>query len=825
MDRRRLFARLQTLTFRPAPAGRKQRRLRLERLEDRSLMAGLPLGAMPNDTAEYMLGRIAVTPVLLESNGAIDANALNWTASQKAEVLANLETGLEWWQDLLATKSDVHELEWVIDTTYVDNPVATSYEPINRVSNDYVRWVPEFLQAVGQTASSNLETNIRAFNHAQRVRLDTDWAFTVFVVNSAPDQLFASGGSFSRAFAFAGGLFFVTPSNRPASTYTHETGHMFWARDEYQGGGNYTQRRGYYNSQNLNAIDLNPDPNFVQIPSIMSAGAVLDQAYAAVTTADATLAQLGWQDSDGDGIFDVLDVPLALEGVGGYEPSTQEYRFVGSARAQALPNRNSSGLQNDITLNRIGRIEYRLPGTSTWTTIAAPDEPIAAIDVRIPIPTGTTGVLELRAIDPATGVSSAIFRSQALGYALTAASGASGMVWFDRSNDGQRQAAEGGLAGWTVQIVDAQNQPRVLQSSVEPDTQGIGTISSTAYAGITLRTIGLDADGTLAVDAHTGATTGTKVFVPYSPLQGIELAGWRDEDQQLEGRFTSSQASVTVDIFGVDANSIGRIEAYAADGRLLQRVETSSLAVGQKQTLRIDRSQADIDRIVIKGHMTGRVGIDNLRFGADNRAVTGTRGEYRLSGLLPGEYRLLVTPSSGYTATAPGTGLRTITVVAGAAADEANFGFFRDVSPWQNPSLNVDVNGDSQVFPLDVLLVINAINRHGVIDLQSSSVPMNPSVDVNGDRLLAPIDVLLVINYLTTQNQGGGGEGERRGMLGEGPAEGDGEPADAEDAADYLGEDFDPRAEEGIGTMIDADTLDALVSNHRRRTAGGGSGR
>ena len=65
----------------------KNRRLILESLESRALFAGLPFGASPDDTAEFMLGRVAVTPVFLESNGQIDANTENWTADQKKSVM------------------------------------------------------------------------------------------------------------------------------------------------------------------------------------------------------------------------------------------------------------------------------------------------------------------------------------------------------------------------------------------------------------------------------------------------------------------------------------------------------------------------------------------------------------------------------------------------------------------------------------------------------------------------------------------------------------------------------------------------------------------
>ena len=74
-----------------------------------------------------------------------------------------------------------------------------------------------------------IDTDIRAFNNAQRLKHNADWAFTIFVANDYGDAdgQFKSGGQFEQAFAFAGGRFLVTPSQRPASTFAHETGHIF----------------------------------------------------------------------------------------------------------------------------------------------------------------------------------------------------------------------------------------------------------------------------------------------------------------------------------------------------------------------------------------------------------------------------------------------------------------------------------------------------------------------------------------------------------------------------------------------------------------------
>ena len=188
-----------------------------------------------------------------------------------------------------------------------------------------------------------------------------------------PDDAFAPGGRFSTAFAFEGGRFVVSPSGRPASTFAHEIGHIFWAFDEYSGGDGYLERRGYYDTQNLNAAN-NPAPGFTQVPSIMANNSLRATAYANHTSSPSSLEMIGWKDSDGDGIFDVLDVPLALEGSGFYDAPAGVYRFQGRSVVQTLPNRNPSGLQNDITINRIRKVEYRIDG-GAWQLAQTRERP------------------------------------------------------------------------------------------------------------------------------------------------------------------------------------------------------------------------------------------------------------------------------------------------------------------------------------------------------------------------------------------------------------------------------------------------------------------
>lgn len=746
---------------------KKARKLAIESLETRRVMATLPYGAEFDDTGEFMLGRVAVTPVFLESNGSIDANTENWNPAQINQVLSNIQTGLNWWTQLLATKSSVHTLSFVIDTTYATTPVATPYEPISRRSDDHNLWAGKFLADLGFSGASTID-RVRAFNNSQREKLDTDWAFTIFVANSQADGDggFATGGSFTRAFAFAGGLYQVVPSTRPISTYTHETGHMFWARDEYTGGGRYTDRRGYYNAQNTNAFDGNPTQNFQQELSIMSAGSTLQTAYDTIVTADATLAQIGWKDSDRDGIFDVLDVPLLLEGTGRTNEANSTYRFVGRSTVQTLANRNSSGTQNDITLNKIGRIEYRING-GAWTTVSTPNQYVVDIDINIPLGPTSSGTIEIRTSDPRIGITSNVFTGT-LGAApdTTTQPGIQGFVWSDADRNNAWSSNEAGLAGMSVTIVDSNNRPIVFQTAIEPDSFQSGQYINTSN-GVRIDTIGEDASGAIGVFEDFNASTGTKIFKPFSFSVNGYLDAFRGTRQQLRARFDTPTSYASIDAIAITDGTDVRLDAFAADGSLIKRVERKGLINGQKTTIDVGTDTAQIASVVISGVNNSFVKLDNLRFGPKNSARTASDGSYSLAYLPSGNYNLLVqTTDVGYEFTNPSSGLQSVVFVSGTTLSHIDFGMVRTPSPWQNQALKEDVDNSGAVDPLDVLVLINEINLGGSRPLTGTGQSTPPFIDVDGDRNIGPLDVLMVINFInshpSTGGTGtGGGEGER----------------------------------------------------------------
>lgn len=381
----------------------------IEPLEARNLLTGVPYGASSQDTGEFLLGEVTVNVVFLESNGAIDADTEQWTEELRIGVKDRIEEGLQWWVDLLALHSDVHTLSFNVDYTYADQPVEISYEPISRGSQDFTLWIEEFFRAVQVPAASGFSTEIREFNHRQRVSDNTNWSFTIFVVNAdndANDQFGDANGNgtvFNRAFAYAGGQFIVMPHSRPPSTVAHEVGHMFWAHDEYAGSEPYTSVRGYYRTQNTNSIVGHPNPTLRE-PSIMASRGGPFENY---QISQPAREMMGWRDSDGDGIFDVLDVPHSLSGTAAYNSETQSVQFVGTSTVQTLNNLNTAGTRNDMTLNRITDLQYRVDG-GAWTNLDSYFDYHVSIDATTPALPSDASLVDFRTIDNRIGVTSEI---------------------------------------------------------------------------------------------------------------------------------------------------------------------------------------------------------------------------------------------------------------------------------------------------------------------------------------------------------------------------------------------------------------------------------
>ncbi|MCL4201297.1 MAG: dockerin type I repeat-containing protein [Pirellulaceae bacterium] len=764
--------------------------LGVERLEDRRLLTSVPYGALPVDTGEFMLGDVLVTVVLMESSdqiSSVNPNTENWRPETIGAAKSKVVEGMQWWEQTLATQfpNNTAPLKFHFDFTYADAPVVTNFEPIANPSTYFadhfdpvtatVRqgWIKDFLNLVGHNTTGDFSRDIRAFNHQQRLAHATEWAFTVFVVNDENDAeenngegMFAPGG-FSKAFAYAGGQFLVSPAGRPASTFAHETGHMFWARDEYPGSASYYGWRGYYNSQNLNAVDGNPVPTSVfvtvQTESIMSKDysrqdmvsltggqwqlnegrPVLTSAWENHTSSASSLAMIGWQDSDGDGILDVLDVPFALNGAGYVDTLAGVYRFVGNSAVQTLPNRNSAGTRSDITINRIHRAEYRIDG-GPWQTAGTYDAFRVSMDLRIPLPDSAAHTIEIRTVDDRTGVTSPVFSGSTDALAAVEKAGINGFLWNDLDDNGQFDVGERPISGWTVRLVDEADQPLNLMKSMEPDGYPINARLDQVDPAVTLKALVNSAQQGVVASLSTSSSTGIRVlgYLPNS-VATTGVANW-NRDTQLRADFASPVSVVRLDAIAASATAYARLEAYDANGNLLQRYTTRGLAAGQFETMRIERPTPDIAYVIAREHGDTVIQLDQLRFGIATQTTTGRTGSYHFTGLPAGSYRVQVVAPPNASSVGP---VQTVTIGEGEAASGVNFVGAPPV--WQNSVDPIDVNGDGDTTPMDVLMLINFVNAHSdspAVADAAQAVP--PYYDVNGDGYVTSTDVLLVINRL-----------------------------------------------------------------------------
>ena len=88
-------------------------------------------------------------------------------------------------------------------------------------------------------------------------------------------------------------------------------------------------------------------------------------------------------------------------------------------------------------------------------------------------------------------------------------------------------------------------------------------------------------------------------------------------------------------------------------------------------------------------------------------------------------------------------------------------------APFQNPQNPLDVDNDGDVYPRDVLILIDMLNRKGPHIIEppiGSGEGDGPEqgifIDVNGDGVFSPLDALILINHLNKRGTLGGGEGE-----------------------------------------------------------------
>ncbi len=111
-----------------------------------------------------------------------------------------------------------------------------------------------------------------------------------------------------------------------------------------------------------------------------------------------------------------------------------------------------------------------------------------------------------------------------------------------------------------------------------------------------------------------------------------------------------------------------------------------------------------------------------------------------------------------------------LTITAtGDAGDRASGHFtiaiIANQSPYHNARIPEDVNGDGYVSPIDVLIIVNELNRRGTFPVPTGGTatgePPAEMPDVNDDGIVSPVDALIIINRLNrTLGSTSSGSGE-----------------------------------------------------------------
>jgi parallel beta-helix repeat protein len=303
------------------------------------------------ETSEYLIGRVAVSVVFLESNGTIDSSTEDWTSQRETQVVSKIENGLSW----LANQNPNANVSFVYDIHY---RIPTNYEPINRPHTDSHLWISQAMTDLGY-AGTNPFTQVRDCLNGLRTRLGTDWSFAIFVVDSLndPDGCFTDSIDATRkysAFAYLGGPLLVMTYDNDGYGITnmhyvtaHETCHVFYATDEYNG---YTETCGYLGVKDLEG-----------------SGCMMDRGNTWWLCTNSK-QQLGWRDNDGDGIQDITDTfPDTQLTPYSPDPTNKTFlKYTGYAKEMAYPNQNPYGTGNNITINKIRSVEFRA-GHYPWS--------------------------------------------------------------------------------------------------------------------------------------------------------------------------------------------------------------------------------------------------------------------------------------------------------------------------------------------------------------------------------------------------------------------------------------------------------------------------
>ncbi|HIK51512.1 MAG TPA: choice-of-anchor J domain-containing protein, partial [Oscillatoriales cyanobacterium M59_W2019_021] len=229
-----------------------------------------------------------------------------------------------------------------------------------------------------------------------------------------------------------------------------------------------------------------------------------------------------------------------------------------------------------------------------------------------------------------------------------------GYKWNDEDGDGEWDGNESALSGWTIYLDDnhngeldedeqsaitdangeysftelvpgtytiaevqqdgwTQTSPDGSNNSIEPDDYTNGTLLNTIQPGVTLSAVGSGVSNNQVLSQTSiYSSTGTQNF-------NNSASYWYKDVAELRADFDTATSSVSIDFISDDSSDIGQLEAYDADGNLLETYTTAVLTTGQSETMTVTRDSADIAYILATGQDGLSFGyLDNLVFSSSD---------------------------------------------------------------------------------------------------------------------------------------------------------------------------------------------------------------
>jgi hypothetical protein len=186
--------------------------------------------------SDMMVGTVTVALFLVESTGAIDPDVYTWSQADQDSAYTQVLDGLNWWVEQSRAFNLAQPLQFTLILYDAKNPACRiPYEPVLRSGTDANFWVSQVMSNLGATAGDVFE-RVAAFDSTLKSQNRTSWAYSMFVAYN-PGNARSSFSDGRASWAYLGGPFTVSLFRsfgwQLSRIATHETGHIFYACDEY----------------------------------------------------------------------------------------------------------------------------------------------------------------------------------------------------------------------------------------------------------------------------------------------------------------------------------------------------------------------------------------------------------------------------------------------------------------------------------------------------------------------------------------------------------------------------------------------------------------